>query len=195
MAAVLPLLAGVAATAGLVLAYKALKAATQSADADFPCGDVKDPVKGCVGKPSPTAIANAVNPKESNINCGHIVDAVIARLKGTDPDAVAPAEQDGSFDAIGARHGTEVKWGKTFEQAFDEVNSGPEGTTAIVGILYGGGTASHVVVMTKQDGKATIIEAQDWGAGNPREAITTPERANERYNADGKSNVGVGVLP
>lgn len=190
----LPVLIGIAAAAGLVLAYQALKSASKSADEGFPCSDVKDPVGRCAAGKNATAIANAVNPEESNINCGNIVDAVIARLKGTDPDAVAPKEQDGSFDEIEQRHNTTLTWGKTFEQAFDEVNEGPEGTTAVVGIDYGNGS-SHVVVMTKQDGKATIIEAQDWGAGSPREAITTPERANERYNPGGTTTVGVGIVP
>lgn len=195
MAAVFPVLAGLVATAGLALAYKALQRASGAADADFPCGDVKDPATACPMKQSATAIANAVNPENGTTNCGHIIDAVIARVKGTDPDAVAPNEQDGSFDEIEKRHGTQLKWGQTFEQAFDQVNSGPEGTTAVVGIIYGGGAASHVVVISKLNGQATIIEGQDWGAGNPREAITTPQRANERYNPDGRSNVGVGVLP
>jgi len=140
-------------------------------------------------------IADAVNPEDSNVNCGNIIDAVIDRLNGSDPLAVAPAEQDGSFDEIAARHGTALEWGHSFDEAFDAINAAPEGTVAVLGIDYGGGGGSHVVVITKQDGVATIVEAQNWGPDSPRETITTAERANERYNPGGTTTVGYGVLP
>lgn len=140
-------------------------------------------------------IADAVNPESSNINCGNIIDAVISRLRGTDPLAVAPAEQDGSFDEIEARHNTVLEWGHSFEEAFAAINAAPEGTVAVLGIDYGGGGGSHVVVITKQNGVATIVEGQDWGPDSPRETITTAERANERYNPGGTTTVGYGVLP
>jgi len=145
--------------------------------------------------PSLDAIANAVNPAGSVINCGNIVDAVIARLSGSDPDAVSPATQDGSFDDIGNRHGTTIEFGHTFQDAFDAVRAGGPGTTAIVGINYSGGTASHIVVMTNEGGNVAIVEGQDWGAGNSREVIGSSERANERYNSDAGSDIGYGIVP
>lgn len=137
-------------------------------------------------------IADSVNPSNSVVNCGNIIDAVIDRLNGNNPDATAPAEQDGSFAEIGNRHGTNIEWGHSFDDAFDAVEQGGDGTTAIVGINYGNGS-SHVVVMTNRGGNVEIIEGQDWGGGNPKEVITTPERAKERYGAG--SDVGYGILP
>lgn len=140
------------------------------------------------------AVVNAVNPGGSTINCGHIVDAVIGRLDGTNPNATAPNGMDGSFQQIEQRHNTTLQWNSSFQQAFNAVRAGGDGTRAIVGIQYGGGGA-HVVVLANQGGSVAILEAQDWGPGNPRETITTPERANERYNSDGTSNVGYGIIP
>lgn len=140
-------------------------------------------------------IVAGVNPSNSTINCGNIVDAAISRLKGTDPTATAPNKRDGSFQAIEKRHGTTLKWGSSFRDAFDAVKAGGDGTTAIVGIVYSGGSVSHVVVMTNRNGKVGILEGQDWGAGNPKEVITTDDRANARYNSDGGSNIGWGILP
>jgi hypothetical protein len=133
-----------------------------------------------------------VNPSNSTINCGHIIDAVLDRLTGKNSKATAPNKRDGSFGDIGKRHGTKLKWGKNFDQAFDAVKKGGNGTTAIVGIKYKSG-ASHVVVMTNRKGKVQILEAQDWGKGNPKEVITTPKRAKERYGKD--SEVGYGIVP
>jgi uncharacterized Zn-binding protein involved in type VI secretion len=140
-------------------------------------------------------IINGVNPSNSVINCGNIVDAVIDRLSGTNDNATAPNQQDGTFDEIAQRHGTNFQWGHSFQDAFDAVQRGGNGTTALIGIQYSGGTASHIVTMTNYNGHAVILEGQDWGAGNPRETITTPDRANQRYNSDGWSNMGIAVLP
>lgn len=140
-------------------------------------------------------IVDGVNPLGSVVNCGNIVDAVIARLTGTDPNAASPANRDGTFDAIATRHGTAFAWNQSFQGAFDAVQRGGDGTTALVGIQYSGGNGSHIVVMTNRDGRVGIAEGQNWGASNPREVITSPERANQRYNSDGGSNVGVAVLP
>lgn len=135
-------------------------------------------------------IADGVNPNNGTINCGNIIDAVIDRLTGRNPEAVSPVEQDGSFPEIEQRHGVTLEWGHTFEDAFDAVAAGEDGTTAIVGIEYNDGTdASHVVVMTRQDGQVSIIEGQGGG-----EVINTPERANEIYNSRGTTTVGYGIL-
>jgi len=139
-------------------------------------------------------IATAVNPLAGTINCGNIIDAVISRLSGADPLATAPATQDGTFEDIGQRHGTQIEWGHSFQDSFSAVSDGGDGTIAILGIQYSGGTASHVVVMANDHGTVGIVEGQDWGAGNPPEVITTPQRANERYNPDGGSDVGIGIV-
>lgn len=138
------------------------------------------------------AIAQGINPLGSVINCGFNVDAIIARLFGTNPNATSPAGRDGLFSAIGARHGTTINWGNSLNDAFNAVRNGGPGTTAIVGIDYGAGNGSHVVVMTNHYGMPAIIEGQNWGAGQPAEVITDPAAANTRYSP---SDVGIGVLP
>jgi uncharacterized Zn-binding protein involved in type VI secretion len=147
-----------------------------------------------IGEVGLGAIALAVNPTNSVVNCGNIIDAVVARLTGTNPNATAPAGRDGSWAQIDARMGTTIQWGHSFQDAFDAVQKGGDGTIAVIGIKYGSGTASHVVIMTNANGQATIVEGQDWGTGNPKEADSSVAQANARYNNDGKTDVGIGII-
>ncbi len=110
-------------------------------------------------------------------------------------DAAAPAGQDGTFPQIEQRFGTTLTWGSDFQSAFDAVRAGGDGTMAVVGIGYSGGRGSHVVLLANDGGSVGIVEGQDWGAGNPPEAITDVNRANTRYNSDGGSNIGWGIVP
>jgi len=137
--------------------------------------------------------ANGANPMGGTVNCGNIIDAVVARLSGADPDATAPTARDGSFDEINQRFNTTVSWGQGFQAAYDAVQNGGPGTMAIVGIAYGGG-GSHVVVLANVDGTVGVIEGQDWGDDDPREVVSTVDRANERYNSDGGSDIGFGII-
>jgi uncharacterized Zn-binding protein involved in type VI secretion len=137
------------------------------------------------------ALAQAVNPSGSVLNCGFNVDSVIARLYGTAPGATSPPGTDGLFTQIAARHGTTINWGHSLNDAFDAVRNGGPGTTAIVGIDYGNGN-SHVVVMTNFHGTPVILEGQNWGAGQGAGAITDPAAAAARYSP---TDVGIGVLP
>jgi hypothetical protein len=187
-------LAGIAAAVAAATAYFALRESSKDANRNFGPEDVDCAIHSCSNEQSLEEIANAVNPNNSNVNCGNIVDAVIQRLTGADPDAVAPDSQDGSFAQIEERHGTQIEWGHTFEDAFNAMSERPEGTTAILGIDYGNGS-SHVVVMTKRGGDVAIVEGQAWGQGAPAEVIATPERANERYNPGGTTSVGYGIVP
>jgi hypothetical protein len=139
-------------------------------------------------------IANAINPKAGTVNCGWNIDAVLARFTGSDANATAPTDMDGSWAEIQARHNMTFTWGGSFQAAFDAVAAGGPGTSALIGIGYGGGGA-HVVAIVNMNGTVGIVEGQDWGNENPREVITDVARANERYNGDGKSNIGWGVVP
>ncbi len=141
------------------------------------------------------AIATAVNPKNSVLNCGSIVDASIDRLSGKNPGATAADAEDATFPEIEQRHYTRLIWNKSFQDAFSAVRGGGDGTTAIVGIVYPGGTSPHVVVMNNDHGMVGIIEGQDWGPGSPKQVIKDAVAANARYNADGSSNIGYGLLP
>jgi hypothetical protein len=139
-------------------------------------------------------IANGINPRAGTINCGWNIDAAIARFTGADPNATSPTEMDGGWEEIEQRHNTTFTWGSDFQAAFDAVQAGGPGTAAIVGINYSGGTAAHVVAMVNQNGTVAIIEGQDWGNEDPREVITDPARADERYNSDGGSEIGWGLV-
>jgi len=138
-------------------------------------------------------IVDAVNPLGGQDNCGNIIDAVRARLDGSDPHAVAPDAQDGSDPQIEARFQTHVDMGHTFGDAFQAVSAGGPGTMAVVFIDYAGG-GGHVVLMANHNGTVGIFEGQDWAQGgghDPREIITDENRALERYNP---SNVGFGIV-
>jgi len=140
-------------------------------------------------------IVAGVNPTNSVINCGNIIDAVRERLTGRNPEATAPDEMDGGFDEIGQRFNTNLRWGRSFQEAYEAVHEGGNGTTAIVGVAYSGGQGAHVLVMTNRNGTVAIMEGQDWGGDNSREVITNSARANQRYNPDGGSNIGYGIIP
>jgi hypothetical protein len=148
--------------------------------------------------PPGTALAMAaflMNPTGSVINCGFGVDAAVARLTGTNPNATAPAGQDGSFSDIANRHNTTINWNQGFQNAFDAVQNGGPGTMAVVGIVYSSGTASHVVVLANDNGRVGIVEGQNWGPGQEQGVVGSVADANARYNADGGSNVGYGIIP
>ncbi|MBP0462390.1 PAAR domain-containing protein [Roseomonas sp. PWR1] len=144
------------------------------------------------GAQSAAAIAAAVNPPNSVINCGNIVDAVIDRLDGSNPNATAPAGQDGTFDEIAARHNTTMSWGHNLNDAYNLAQQGGDGTTLIVGITYPNNGGSHVVVMTNQGGTVSIVEGQNWGPGQGAGAITDPAVAQARY---GPADVGIAIVP
>lgn len=137
-------------------------------------------------------IVAAVNPLNGTVNCGNIIDAIVARLQGTDPTATAPIDQDGTWPEIEQRFNTQFTWGQTMNDAYSDVRNGGPGTTAIVGIKYQGG-GSHVVVMTNRNGTVGILEGQDWGPGDGQEVITDVGRADNRYGAD--SEIGVAIVP
>ena len=73
--------------------------------------------------------------------------------------------------------------GSAYTYARKSLNSG-------AGFLVG-----WAVLLANDGGSVGIVEGQDWGAGNPPEAITDVNRANTRYNSDGGSNIGWGIVP
>jgi uncharacterized Zn-binding protein involved in type VI secretion len=148
---------------------------------------------GDMAVPALASMLPEINPLDGTVNCGNIIDAVIDRLTGNDPNASAPVDRDGSFSAIEDRHKTDIAWGGTFDDAFKAVKDGGDGTIAIVGIKYAGG-GSHVVVLANKDGQVGIVEGQHWSNDSPKEVITSPKRANERYSPGGDSTVGYGIV-
>ena len=144
------------------------------------------------------ALANAVNPGAGTINCGWIIDGVIARFTGSDASAIAPTRMDGSWQEIQQRHNTTL--GKSsFQGAFDAVKAAGPGTAALVGIVYppdprnpAAPPMSHVVALVNQNGTVAVIEAQHGGPSRPRGPITSPVDAALRYNT--KSEVAYGIV-
>ncbi len=140
-------------------------------------------------------IADEVNPTNSGDNCGHIIDAVIARLRGTDPKAVAQAGLDGSWADILKRYNTKIQLGISFDEAFKRVREGGNGTIAIIGIVFKNGL-SHVVVITNDNGAVGIVEGQSTKK-HPKKVIYTAEEAYERYNRNfgGIASIGYAAIP
>ena len=101
---------------------------------------------------------------------------------------------DGSWSEIEQRHNMTFSWGSSFQDAFDAVQNGGPGTAAIMGIGYGGGGARTWWRWSTRTAPSAIVEGQDWGNSDPREVITDSNRANERYNGDGASNIGWGLV-
>lgn len=149
------------------------------------------------GRPVPVllAIARAVNPLNGQQNCTHITEAVVARLHGTDPEAVAPDMPARSLEELEAAHNTTIEFGKNFYDIFNQIGEAEEGTAAVVVTLPKEGGMGHVVTITKHEGTATIIEGQDWGPGLAREIITSPTRAIRRYGDEDAVHVGLGLIP
>lgn len=139
------------------------------------------------------AIANGINPRAGTVNCGWNIDAVLARFTGSDPNATSPTAMDGSWNDIQNRHNMTFTWGSNFQAAFDAVRNGGPGTAALIGIGYSGGGA-HIVAIVNNNGTVGIVEGQDWGNNNPREVITDVARANARYNGNGGSSIGFGIV-
>jgi hypothetical protein len=149
------------------------------------------------------SLANDVNPRAGTVNCGWIVDAVVARVTGTDPGAVARNGFDGSWGEIEQRHDTTFAWGSSFHAAFAAVAAGGPGTIALVSIAYpqrpplrAGDSppprGAHVVAVVNQNGTVGVIEGQSASHAKPRGVITSPDEAMQRYNP--KSDIGVGIV-
>lgn len=130
-------------------------------------------------------IVNGVNPEHGNVNCGKIIDAVVDRLSGDDPQATALTGRNGSFPAIEQRFETKLNWDSSFDDAFEAVRAGGDGTVAIVGIVYGNG-ASHVVTLANEDGHVAVLEGQSGG-----HVIASPEAAQAFYQP---AKLGYGIV-
>jgi hypothetical protein len=138
--------------------------------------------------------AENVNPTKSVENCGNIIDAVVARLRGTDPNATAPKEKDGTWTDIEQRFNTKIQWGQSLDSAYQDVEAGGDGTIGVLGIIYSNRKSSHVVIIANDHGTVGIVEGQDWGKGQRQGVITDRKKASIRYSPDGRSTFGLGIL-
>jgi hypothetical protein len=139
--------------------------------------------------------AENVNPTNDGENCGKIIDAVVARLRGTDPNATAPAGQDGTWTDIEQRFNTKIQWGQSLDSAYQDVAAGGDGTIGVLGNAFSNGRDYHVVIIANDNGTVGIAEGQDWGKGQLPGVITDPKKASARYSPDGGSTFGFGIIP
>ena len=139
--------------------------------------------------------AAAVNPTNDGENCGKIIDAVVARLRGTDPNATAPSGKDGTWPDIEQRFNTKIQWGQSIDSAYQDVAAGGDGTIGVLGIAFSNGRDYHVVIIANDHGTVGIVEGQDWGKGQLQGVITDPKKASARYSPDGGSTFGFGIIP
>ena len=145
------------------------------------------------------AMPKAVNPENGMTNCTHITEAVVARLRGTDPEAVAPATGNlRKIPEIEAMYGIAFQRepGTDFHKAFREIASMPEGTIGLLVMLpKGPGSMGHIVTVVNNNGKATIIEGQHRNAYNPAELITSSTQAERRYGDEDATHLMMAILP
>lgn len=147
---------------------------------------------------TPLAIAKAVNPLKGTTNCSHITEAVIARLRGTDPEAVAPNEGTRTFEEIENLYDAKFEPASNFHKIFDLINDSPEGTIGLIMMgprVVTDESMGHIVTIVNHNGKATIIEAQHWGPYDPVETITSSTRAARRYGDEDVTELGFTLIP
>lgn len=140
----------------------------------------------------------AVNPSNGTKNCSHITEALVARLHGTDPLAVAPNENTRTLKEIEAVYGTTFESIPDFYTAFNTINDSTEGTIALVAMGPREVTETstgHIVTIINHQGKAKILEAQDWGGYDRPEVITSPSRAIRRYGDAEETELAMTFIP
>jgi len=141
------------------------------------------------------AVAKSLNPSNSQTNCADIATAAIARLRGTDPEAVAGDTPVQFIPDIEATHNTTFSFDQDFHQAFNIIRDSPEGTIGLLVMVPKVPGMGHVVTIVNNGGVPTIIEGQRWDAYNPVEVITSSSRAERRYGDPDKVHLGLAIVP
>jgi hypothetical protein len=127
------------------------------------------------------------------MNSGYITEAIVARLHGTNPVAVALNAGPRLLRDIEASLQVKLKKVADFAEVFQLVaNYGP-GTHALLLILGRHDVNAHVVVITNQKGVPTIIEGQSWGPTYPADVFTSPTEAQARYGT--AVDLKLGIIP
>jgi hypothetical protein len=140
-------------------------------------------------------VAKTINPSNSQTNCADIATAIIARLRGTDPNAVADDTPVQFIPDIEATHQTTFTFDQDFHQAFNTIRNSPEGTIGLLVMVPKVPGMGHVVTIVNNGGVPTIIEGQRWDAYNPVEIITSSSRAERRYGDPDKVHLGFAIVP
>jgi|GEM_PF-3062903 len=127
-------------------------------------------------------VLGLINEDGGTVNCGNIIDGVVAFMRGEGIDKVTTA-RDGSWAEINERLGTNIdhSTSTTFEDIFDDLDSRGHGSMTLIS----SGSGGHVTVAVNVNGSVGIMEGQDWGTDNPSGFITNPEDAEDRYGETG----------
>ncbi|RZK19624.1 MAG: hypothetical protein EOO56_13870 [Hymenobacter sp.] len=140
------------------------------------------------------AATKDVNPTNSQTNCADIATALIARLRGTNPEAVAGDTPVQFIPDIEATHNVKFDFGQDFHQAFNTIRNSPEGTIGLLVMVPKVPGMGHVVTIVNQEGVPTILEGQRWDPFNPAEVITSSSRAERRYGNPDKVHLGLAIV-
>lgn len=146
--------------------------------------------------PNIAIILEAINPTNSVINCGNIIDSVIGLQRGNAP-LEASAGRDGVYAQINQRLGTNVDFSSptNLNTVFSQLQASGPGSMQVIGIDYGDGGGGHVVVAQNVNGTVGIMEGQNWGPGQESGFITDPAVANARYNPSGTTTYAASPVP
>lgn len=127
------------------------------------------------------------------MNSGYITEAIVARLRGTHPAAVAQNAGPRLLRDIEASLGVQLQKVADFDEVFGRLASHGPGTHALLLILGRHDVNAHVVVITNQKGVPTIIEGQSWGPAYPAGVLTSAAQAQARYGT--AVDLKMGLIP
>ena len=127
------------------------------------------------------------------MNSGYITDALMARLHGTDPTAVAQNAGPRLLRDIEASLRVKPKKVADFTEVFHLMAGYGAGTYALLLILGQHDVSAHAVIITNPNGVPTIIEGQQWGPTYPQDIFTSPAEAEARYGT--AVDLRLGIIP
>lgn len=129
------------------------------------------------------------------MNSGYIPEAIMARLRQTNPEAIAlNAGPRLLRDIEASLPVTKLQKVADFAAAFQLIASHAPGTCALLLILDRATVNAHVVLILNANGEPAIIEGQSWGPTYPADTFTTPAEAEARYGTAVDLKLGI-VLP
>ena len=140
-------------------------------------------------------MARDINPNGGTTNCRGNADAVIDRIKGTNPKATTAGTQPiGGLTAMkhAPNAATLANQNSSFKDAFDAVKKGGPGTTALVGIVRPN-SPNHVIPLVNHNGTVAIVEGQSSSKGGAH-AVFTPEQAQIEYNKNGNNSIDYEIV-
>jgi len=127
------------------------------------------------------------------MNSGYITDALMARLRQPDSEAVALNQGPRLLRDIEASLRVKSQKIADFSEAFRLIDSHGPNTHGLLVILSRLDVSTHVVIITNYAGPPTIIEGQSWGPAYPQAAYTSPAEAEARYGT--AVDLRLGIIP